>query len=144
MCSTLYFENQDTTIGSRIFCIVPTLDKTKESIWSGFCQIEKLDWWKKISNGVEVEVNVSAFQEGKYNFPVPGGKILGLYLCKDVEVNGKVIGKAGSCKLITRSAQSDFEKKVHSRFPVTKIPHIFQEADIFISGKINQLSFGDI
>ena len=133
MCGSLRRENFAAKIGNVVIAIDPTTNKEKEIIWGGFVKSEKLNWWKNMSAGKEIEIKATHFTEGNKDFNIPGGRIKALYLSKNVRVEGRVIGEAGTCKIITRPADKNFEAKIHHRFPVVKTNkevYIFSNKDL--------------
>jgi len=96
----------------------PSLDLYGSAIWSGFATREKIDWWLQVSQGLLVNVLADQFLEQDHIFQIPGGQLQALGIKRDVRVSGKLIGPRGSVKLITRATMSDWERHIHSRWPI--------------------------
>lgn len=118
MCNHLKLENLHARIKDQINVYVPSTGSKGKAQWDGFAQMGKLGWWLKESQGVNVCLPASTFNEQGVEFNVPGGVISGIGLRKDVVIHGRVIGKAKSVKIVTREARNAFERKIHGRFPV--------------------------
>ncbi len=121
MCGTLKHNDQRFKLGDQVTAREYRTGAVITSRWSGFIKQEKLDWWLQQSQLKPVEVKVHSFIEGRNEFEVPSHHISGYQLLSDVQCNGKVIGKAGEIKLLTRAPVNTFERAVHDRWPVVKV-----------------------
>lgn len=135
MCSSLKLEKFKSKIGEPVLVIGTKGQGT--AIWSGFAKRSRLDnFWKPRGLAKNVAVMVNSFIEGKVEFRVPGGLMRGIGIKRDVKVAGRLVGPMDSVKLVTRPPKSDFEKRIHDRWPVVKRPdgtdHVFTENDVII------------
>lgn len=117
MCGSLKFENMTARIGNYIPVANMVTGQKGQCIWSGFAKEEKLKFWK-MQGLVYLAVCVNSFTEQSTEFCVPHDKLLGIGLLKDVHVRGKLIAPNRSMKLVTRPPASDFEKRLHNRWPI--------------------------
>jgi hypothetical protein len=118
MCGKLKFEGNVSLIGEKVRVAIPYRNTEANVTWAGFATQEKQDWWSLKGDARVVEVQASSFVEGKFEISVSKRRIQALGLKKDVWVSGKLIGKAGEIKILTRPAETDFERSVHSRWPL--------------------------
>jgi hypothetical protein len=118
MCGSLKHENTISKIGERVDITNVLTGKTGKLVWSGFAQQERLNWWLKQGATNGVVILADSFVEGKAEFKIPGSVVSAIGLRKDVFVKGKLIGRAGTVRIVTRAASTDFEKTVHDRWPM--------------------------
>lgn len=67
----------------------------------------------------------------------------GISVTKNVKLNNKIIGKAGTVKIITRTAMNAFESKIHNRWPLVRVFQIYEFEKQDITGEkrdTNQMS----
>jgi len=138
MCGTVKFGRGDTSI-AKIGDPVPVvniLDKRQGSAeWSGFAKQERTSWWIRQGKPVPVSLCITTFVEGSSEFKIPAeSTVCGLGLTQDVKVQGKVIGRAHTVKVLTREPKNDLERKIHNRWPVVLDKdgrvHIFTSSDL--------------
>jgi hypothetical protein len=110
MCGTV---KHNSLIHKRGFAVITS---EGSAIWSGFSTLEKADFW--LSKGSKTEILVNSFTEGGLEISNPAGTFKGLKLTKDVVISNKTIGRTGEVKIITRKPLTEFEKKIHHRWPV--------------------------
>lgn len=121
MCGTIKHEGVAKKMGN-IFRIYPAYAgsvawSSADRHWSGFMQFERADWWKTKADCFPVVIPATSFSEGKYELHVPGGMLAGYLLDRPIILNGRCIAPGDSFKIVTRGPISDFEKKVHNRWP---------------------------
>jgi len=135
MCGTLKFENMTARIGNLI--PYSTVYCDGKGTWSGFIQEEKASWWAGYVVA-QAKIFASAFTEKPRNdisviFELPQGtNLIAAVLRQNVIVRGRVIGARGDVKIVTRAPGSEFEKKIHKRWPL--VMHqgrrlVFEEKD---------------
>jgi len=134
MCGTLKLEKFKSKIGEPV--VVIGTKGQGSATWSGFAKRSRLDFWKRRGETKNVAIRASSFIEGKVEFKVPGGLMKGVGLKRNVMVGGRLVGPRNTVKLVTRPPKSDFEKRIHDRWPVVKrqdgMDHIFTENDVII------------
>jgi len=136
MCGKIKIEETAYQIGSSIPTLSLRMGADSEAIWSGFARTEKLAWWRKAGRGEMVVIPGTHFNEQGTEFRVGDtGKILGMLLGSDVEIEGKIVARAGEVRVVTRSAETTTEKNIHDRWPVvltpnTKSCYLFNEQDV--------------
>jgi hypothetical protein len=136
MCGTLKFEDRVAKAGDLIQVNSANFPQSYTMRpWWGFIRRENLEgFWKK-SKPMWVHIyGLRSFIEQKTEVQVGPGLIMhAAALTRDVFVRGKLVGRAGSVKILTRPAYSDFEKKIHHRWPLVTEPAmkriIFNETD---------------
>ena len=120
MCGTVKFGKGPTSvakIGDPIPFTLQNSTELKTGEWSGFAQEENAGYWGRVG-GVGVYAPLTSFVEGSVEFKVPDGSVvMGVMLTRNVRAQGKVIGKAGSIKLLTRQPYSPLEAGTHPRWP---------------------------
>jgi hypothetical protein len=138
MCGTLKFGKGPTSVsklGDPIHVLNPFSMKEGRAIWSGFAQQEKTLFWQKMGNAIEMHIRAEIFTEKNLTFKVPDSIIYGFGLRQDVILNGQLIGKAKTIKVITRPPMNNFERSIHHRWPFctdgqSLIPYQFTEKDV--------------
>ena len=115
MCSQITQNGRKSHIKGK----TPTLgfigkDGIVEARWRGFARVEKLkQTWIAGGIGELVRVPAQSYEERGKTFTVPEGKaLLGVVLIKK-----RFDYPVGTLLLVTRSAITDDEAKVHSRHP---------------------------
>ena len=121
-------------IGNRIPVINPSNNLEGNAVWSGFATEERQMWWQENGEAITINAKVTSFIEKNTEVKIPeGATMAGVGLRKDVIVQGKVIGPIKSVKLLTRSAVTEFEKKIHKRWPL-----------VYKDGKVYEFTSKDI
>jgi len=145
MCKTLKLKKFKSKVGEPVLVIGTKGQGT--ATWSGFAKRSRLDFWRRRGEVKNVAVRANSFIEGKVEFRVPGGLMRGVGLKRDVMVAGKLVGPRNTVKLVTRPPKSDFEKRIHDRWPVVKLKngqdHVFTEADVILQDSPQGDLFGD-
>ncbi len=121
VCGTLKHSDQRMKLGDKLTAREYKTGKIVSGTWSGFMKDERLEWWLQQTKLLPVEVKADAFIEGKYEFDVPSRCILAYQLQSEVTFQGKIIGRPGEIKLLTRAPMNSFEKTIHARWPVVKV-----------------------
>ena len=135
MCGKLRFENTQHIIGAPLPATNLRLGTPVEGPWSGFARTESIDWWRKTGRAELVTLQVTGFDEQGVPFRVgETARVLGILLGADVELQGRIIGRAGELKVVTRAAETKTEKEIHGRWPVVLTPsskscYLFNEED---------------
>jgi len=129
MCGTLKFEKRASRIGDLVSVFALNTNRQGTAKWSGFAQEEKLYWW--LRSGVPVHIMTHSFLERDLEFGVPGMRIQAIGIKKDVWVNNKLIAPARSVKLVTRVPLSDYESRIHKRWPLVFYPRNSTDPYIF-------------
>jgi hypothetical protein len=127
LCGTLSHEGIAKQVRSCPSVVVECDGKVGHATLEGHAQISKMSWWRTQGNTIPVSIHADTFIEGKVEVHVPTGRISALGLRKDVKINGAVIGKARSVKILTREARTDFEKTNHPRWPIVVVNGNFYE-----------------
>jgi hypothetical protein len=136
---------QDSQLGG--FLQVRNTENGKEgpARWAGFAKEEKLAYWKNKSSAVLLSVKADSIEEQKLQLKLKG-TISAIGLKKEVLVNGRVIGRAGDVKILTREPMSDWERRVSDRLPIVKTNNgdiqVFTSNDL-LAGPGELLLFGD-
>jgi len=119
MCKSLKFGKDIKTKGNRVR-VTNTRNKTSTKlIWAGHAKKEYIKWWRDYSKFDMVSIKADSFEENGVQFKLDEESwIYGIQLGKDVEINGKIIGREGELFLLTREARTKTEKKVHDRWPL--------------------------
>lgn len=120
MCGTVNHEKVAKKIGQIIIATRTDGNLNTSGIWSGFIRQESMQWWADKASLTNVAVKADSFTEQQYEFKLPNDNycIAGVQLSNNVVMNGKLIGKAGSIKILTRPAHNEFESTIHGRWPV--------------------------
>jgi hypothetical protein len=139
MCSNARREGIRYRVGGKVNVEAPAYEGkpavSGKSEWSGCAKIEKHNYWKQEGNARPVSMLMDSFFEGGAEFEVPTGKISALGLRRNVKVNGKIVGKAQSVKMLTREARTQTEKSLHPRWPVVLVNgemYMFTDKDIIV------------
>lgn len=137
MCSSARREGICKQVGGKVNVEVPAYEGKPatfgKAVWSGAARIEKHSFWKQEGNARPASILLDSFFEGGAHLKIPNGRIEALGLRRDVVVNGKIVGKAQTVKMLTREARSKWEARIHSRWPVVQSGtdfYVFSEKDI--------------
>jgi hypothetical protein len=119
MCESVCHENIVKKLGSPVDVWYPEGDRFTQLIWSGFAQKEKFNWWMKVGKGETCFIKADSFVEGKLKFALPNYSkaILAVSVNTDVYVDGRIIARPGSVRMITRGPMNALEQSVHKRWP---------------------------
>jgi hypothetical protein len=133
MCGTLKHEKRNLKPGNPVPYTAVESGKSGQAKWSGFAQNESLaEFWSKASEFALVRIEVDSFNEQGVELKLKGS-LKGIGLRKDVAVKGRIIGRKGEVKIVTRPPMNDFERKIHKRWPVVETStgvQQFTEADV--------------
>ena len=121
MCGTLKLEGFKFNIGGEI----PVYQREVQGLrrflarWTGFAQEEKLSWWQRPGDQI-VFGKIEAFWEHGQELDVEQGSAANfLLLNREVYIGaGEIIARPGEVKLITRRPATDYERRLHNRFPI--------------------------
>lgn len=136
MCGTLKYENIASKLGDPVTIFDPYKGNTITKEWSGYIQNEKLNWWKQQTRLWLIHILSDSIFEQERELAVTEGRVVGVCLGTDVILNGKIIGRAGTVRVVTRPPMNDFEKSIHHRWPIIgythglKGIHTFSEKDV--------------
>ena len=130
MCGSLRYNHKPSRLGDLLPVINPATGKQGTAEWSGFAKSEKLAFWNRNGNAVPISVVANSIVEQNIELKLRG-IIKAIGLKKDVYIEGKLIGKAGSVKIVTRPPANEFEKRIHARWPIVKMNN--GECQVFTS-----------
>ena len=133
MCGTLKFENRAHMVGNIIPIVNPANGKQGMARWSGFAQNEKLGYWRQYGKAVDINIPATRIVEQNIELRLRG-TLQALGIKSTVNVHGRIIAVAGEVKVITREPLSEWEKKIHHRWPL-----VLEEA-----GNIQIFNFKDV
>lgn len=126
MCSSSKREGIKTFVKDHPKLEVVYQGKSGKAQLSGFAQVEKIGYWREQADAVNVNILADSFCEGDVEVKVPTGRIAALGLRREVKINGTIIGNAKSVRILTREARTNFEKKLHHRWPL-----VYNGTDIY-------------
>ena len=128
MCGTLKFEGLAKKKGDLVLTHDVQDGKTIKAHWGGFAQAESVQsFWNRRADPHKGVIIADSFVEGGYGskaeieLSIPSHKIQAMLVRKDVLVDGRLVGKAGDVKIVTRAPRNDFEKSIHNRWPLVYI-----------------------
>ena len=137
MCSNARREGIRKQVGGKVDVEVPAYNGKPATAgkveWSGAARIEKHNYWTREGNARPAFILMDSFFEGGAEVRIPTGKIAALGLRRNVVVNGRIVGRAQTVKMLTREAKNNWEASIHSRWPV--VPqgtdfYVFSEKDM--------------
>jgi len=146
MCGTLKHGRGSTSLNRVGDPLVPVtwmkddVKKHAEVAWGGFARKEATFW--NITDPVKVFVEATSFVEGRVELRIPPHvRMKGYGLRRNAYVKGKLVGKRGTLKVLTRPASGKFEleitSKKHNKWRIpwcidinTKKDYIFTPDDI--------------
>jgi hypothetical protein len=120
MCSTLRYGHRTVRVGGFVIGREWRSERAVEAKWTGFIREEKIEWWKKHTRLVPVEVCANSFKQKDIEFDVPTAFILGYQLVSKVLWGTRVVGEPNEIKIITRRCMNEYEASIHNRWPVIK------------------------
>lgn len=148
MCGSLNLEGVSHRIGDPVR-VTNTLKRSEGLVrWSGFIRLELEDWWIRKGRAIPLLVHASSFVEQGHIFRVPSGRIDAYGLQQSVFVTHqgqqKQVGWKHTVKILTRAPRSEFERRIHKRWPVVHtLPtfgmHIFNQRDLIKDPKDPQI-----
>lgn len=120
MCGNLKTSQNNIKFGNLVQVTNVEDGRTGKAKFTGFAKTESLkEFWSQATDFASVNVNAESFSEKGVNFTIRGTlKAIGLQ--RDVAVRGRIIGRKGEVKIVTRAPLNDFEKKVHKRWPLVE------------------------
>ena len=122
MCSESRREGLAHRLGNIVQIYFQTRPELAEARWTGYAQESKLAWWLQASQGIKGFMLADSFTEQGKEFRVETGKIQAIFINKPVILSeNKTIAAPGEIKIITRAAVSDFERRIHSRWPIVEL-----------------------
>jgi hypothetical protein len=136
MCGTLKFEGRAMKIGDKVEITVQASGLERAADWGGFAKGEYLQFWVSKGEAEPVIVKAETFIEGTTELRVETKRLMGVLLHKDTYAkDGKLVGKSGMVRVLTRPPKNDFEEGIHSRWPEAahhrgKHPQIYTEEHV--------------
>ena len=87
-----------------------TIAISKPVVWNGFARDDTLSKWEE-GGWTQARLHVDGYTEGEQDFAVPKGKVIKALILEKQKVH---------LNIVTREAETNEEKAIHNRWPLTE------------------------